>query len=94
MGIQTGHPLIGVAFPAIWYNSSLTLITTCNRMARQDFVSLIGQTIFFTNPLGRLNSIKIKSYEAAQQLYNLQQHGWTFIKPMERVDEGCQACEG
>jgi hypothetical protein len=63
-------------------------------MAQQDFVSLIGQTIFFKNPLGRLNSIKIKSFQAAQQLHDMQQFGWTFIKPMQRVDEGCEACSG
>ena len=63
-------------------------------MAKHDLISLIGQTIFFKNPLGRLNSIEIKSYEAAEQLYNLQQFGWTFIKPMDAVGGQCISCEG
>ena len=61
-------------------------------MSRTDLLNHINTEVFFTNPLGRLNSVTIKK-ESVDKLMELQEHGWKFIKPMVRIDEGCVACE-
>lgn len=61
-------------------------------MSRTELLNHVDTTVFFTNPLGRLNSVTIKK-SSIDKLMELQESGWKFIKPMQRVDAGCASCE-
>lgn len=62
-------------------------------MAKYEFLTLVGQTIDFINPLGRHNSVYVSSVKSAYKLFELQSAGYTFIKPEETVVGVCTACE-
>ena len=62
-------------------------------MTRIELLNEEGNQVFFTNPIGRLNSITIKK-ERVDDYIGMQDNGWVFIRPMKRVDLGCAACEG
>lgn len=63
-------------------------------MSQSDLLPLIGSTIVRKNPNGTLSHIKIRDYNTVQYLLDLQAYGFTLIKPMARIDEGCEACQG
>ena len=63
-------------------------------MAMDTFLSLIGKEIVRKNPDGTMSFIEVKNYEAAKYLYDLQDYGFSFVKPIEPIGGQCFACEG
>jgi len=62
-------------------------------MSRTDFLENDGNEVFYTNPLGRLLSLIVKS-DRVDKYINMQESGWKFIKPLKRDGESCVSCEG
>ena len=62
-------------------------------MSRTELLNHVNTTVFFTNPLGRLNSVTIRK-ESVDKLLELQESGWKFIKPAVVTGGQCISCEG
>lgn len=61
-------------------------------MSQNFFQSLIGETVYFINPLGRRNSC-IVTPKGAFELYKLQEFGYRFLPRVTDVrKEECQSC--